>query len=126
MLCLQNTLPDNYNYHVQPFEAVDEDVVQASIRIALTTPEEAAAWVTAYEAHNKCTFHVFAKPRVTGENILFKLHVELRRFVNNSDFIHVYFCEAMDSPTFLTYGLGQLAAASKCMASTGVYICDNH
>ena len=34
---------DNYNYHVHTFEAVDEDSFQASIRIALTTPEEAAA-----------------------------------------------------------------------------------
>ncbi len=40
----------------------------------------------------------------------------------NSDFVHIYFCEAMDSPTFSDmYGLGRLAAASERMASTGEY-----
>ena len=72
---MQNTLPDDYDYQVQSFTDDGEDSVDsfhAAIRIALTTPEEAAAWLTAYETHNKCTLRILAKPQVKGKKVLFK------------------------------------------------------
>ena len=75
--CLQNTLPDNYNYHVQSFEAVGEDSIQASIRIALTRPVLCLAHfgqlLRYADQHIVHTMNVF----IDRNN----LQVELRRFI---------------------------------------------
>ena len=62
------------------------------------------------------------------------LQLELIRYGKNVDFIHVYFCEAIDSMQYrppnayrevsntnhfgsISYSLGRLSAASECMTS---------